>query len=321
MKVFVFDSTKCNGCYGCQLACKDEHWNNEWLPYALPQPDTGHFWCKMTQTDHGQVPKVRVEYKPLFCNHCDDAPCIKADPEVSYKRADGLVILDPQKAKGRRDLVDSCPYGAIYWNEELEVPQHCTGCAHLVEEGKLPHCVDMCATGALRFGEEDEFAEEIEAAETVASPEHGPRVYYLNLPHLFISGEVWDPALDEVIEGAKVTLSGDAEVVTESDEFGDFWFRRLDPGSYIVTMEAPGFVTRSVEVTLEESLNIGDFPLEREPGNEVKAKDDDAPIAAKKAPIDTPNVEVGELGDVKASMSVMSQAGDDAVFDDSGIAG
>ena len=66
MKVFVFDSSLCNGCYGCQLACKDEHWNNEWPPYALSQPDTGHFWCRMTQTDHGQVPKVRVEYTPLF---------------------------------------------------------------------------------------------------------------------------------------------------------------------------------------------------------------------------------------------------------------
>ena len=42
MKVFVFDSTKCNGCYGCQLACKDEHWNNEWPPYALPPVSYTH---------------------------------------------------------------------------------------------------------------------------------------------------------------------------------------------------------------------------------------------------------------------------------------
>lgn len=319
MKVFVFDSAKCNGCYGCQLACKDEHWNNEWLPYAMPQSDTGHFWCKMTQVDHGQVPKVRVEYKPLFCNHCDDAPCIAADPAVSFKRPDGLVIMDPVKAKGRQDLVDACPYGAIYWNEELEIPQHCTGCAHLVDSGELPHCVDVCATGALRFGEEEEFAEEIAQAETVAAPEHGPRVYYLNLPHLFIGGEVWDPALDEVIEGAKITLAGDVQAETASDEFGDFWFRRLDPGSYTVTMEAPGFVAKTVDVRLESSLNLGDFPLERAAGNEVHVQKAAAPVVGKKAPIDAPDVEVGELGDVKASMSVMSQAGDDAVFDDSGI--
>ena len=135
MKVFVFDSTKCNGCYGCQLACKDEHWNNEWPPYALPQPDTGHFWCRMTQTDHGQVSKVRVEYTPLFCNHCDHAPCIEAAPDAVYKRDDGLVIVDPVKAKGNRGLVDACPYGAIYYNEGLDLPQKCTGCAHLVDAG------------------------------------------------------------------------------------------------------------------------------------------------------------------------------------------
>ena len=211
MKVFVFDSTLCNGCYGCQLACKDEHWNNEWPPYALSQPDTGHFWCRMTQTDHGQVPKVRVEYTPLFCNHCDHAPCIEAAPGAVYKRDDGLVIVDPVKAKGNRGLVDACPYGAIYYNEERDVPQKCTGCAHLVDEGELPHCVDLCATGALRFGEEEDFAAEIAQAETLADPAHGPRVYYLNRPHLFIGGEVWDPVADEVVEGARVTLSGAAD--------------------------------------------------------------------------------------------------------------
>ena len=76
-------------------ACKDEHWNNEWLPYALPQPDTGHFWCKVTQTDHGQVPKVRVEYTPRFCNHCDEAPCMQAAPEAVYKREDGRSSWTP----------------------------------------------------------------------------------------------------------------------------------------------------------------------------------------------------------------------------------
>ena len=116
--------------------------------------------------------------------------------------------MDPVKAKGNRGLVDACPYGAIYYNEELDVPQKCTGCAHLVDEGELPHCVDVCATGALRFGEEEDFAEEIAQAETLADPAHGPRVYYLNMPHLFIGGEVWDPAIDEVVEGARVVAFG-----------------------------------------------------------------------------------------------------------------
>lgn len=321
MKVFVFDSSKCNGCYGCQLACKDEHWNNEWLPYSLPQPDTGHFWCKVTQVDHGQVPKVRVEYTPHLCNHCDNAPCIEAAPDAVYKREDGLVIIDPVKAKGNKALVDSCPYGAIYWNEELDVPQKCTGCAHLVDEGELPHCVDVCATGALRFGEEEEFAEEIARAETLADPAHGPRVFYLNMPHLFIGGEVWDPAIDEVVEGATVTLAGDVDMTTASDEFGDFWFRRIDAGDYTVTIQAKGYETETREVELEKSLNLGDFPLRRVAGNEVVDIEKKTLSIDIEAPIGVPDVEVTETGDVTAAMSVMSQAPDEdgGVMNDSGI--
>ena len=45
-KAFVIDVAKCSGCYNCQLACKDEHAENDWMPYAKPQPLTGQFWCR-----------------------------------------------------------------------------------------------------------------------------------------------------------------------------------------------------------------------------------------------------------------------------------
>lgn len=150
-KVFIFDAAKCNGCRNCQLACKDEHVDNEWLPYAKPQPDTGQFWTSMEEIIRGQVPKVKVSYVMHRCQHCDNAPCMKAAPDAVYKREDGLVIIDPVKAEGKRELVDACPYGAIFWNEELSIPQKCTGCAHLVDEGELPHCVDVCPHEALRL--------------------------------------------------------------------------------------------------------------------------------------------------------------------------
>lgn len=101
------------------------------------------------------------------CQHCDNAPCMKAAPDAVYKREDGLVIIDPVKAEGKRELVDACPYGAIFWNEELSIPQKCTGCAHLVDEGELPHCVDVCPHEALRFGDEEDFADEIAKAEAI----------------------------------------------------------------------------------------------------------------------------------------------------------
>jgi Fe-S-cluster-containing dehydrogenase component len=265
MKVFVFDNARCNGCYGCQLACKDEHVGNDWSPIAAPMPDTGQFWCKLNERTHGQVPKVRIEYWPTLCNHCDDAPCMAVAPDAVYRREDGLIIIDSEKARGNQQLAEACPYGAIWFNEELGLAQKCTGCAHLVDEGMLPHCVDLCATGALRFGEESEFSAEIAAAERLTSDEHGGRVYYLNLPKLFISGDVWDPAANEIIQGATVTLctnKGKQLATTSTDGFGDFWFKRLDPGDYLVTVEAQGFIEETRDVHLEQSLNIGDFALE-----------------------------------------------------------
>ena len=138
-KVFLFDAAKCNGCRNCQLACKDEHVDNEWMPYAMPQPDTGQFWTRIEERIRGQVPKVKVSYISKRCQHCDNAPCIKAAPDAVYKREDGLVIIDPEKAKGRKELIDACPYNAIFWNEDLAIPQKCTGCAVLQElPARLP---------------------------------------------------------------------------------------------------------------------------------------------------------------------------------------
>ena len=322
MKVFVFDSSKCNGCYGCQLACKDEHWNNDWMPYSKPQPDTGQFWCKMEQVDHGQTPKVRVEYWPYFGGQ--NPEIAEYAPEVLMDREDGLQVIMPEKAQGRKDIADK--FEGVYWNEELQIPQACNGCAHLVDEGELPHCADVCATGALRFGDYEEFASELAESGYEFKNEGegtlGGRVYYVNMPHLFIGGEVWDPATDEVVEGAKVTLSGNVDMVTESDEFGDFWFRRIDAGNYTVTVEAEGYETATKEVVLEKSLNIGDFPLVRIAGNEAEAPVGKVAPIDMGAPVDVPDVEVAELGDVTAAFSVMSQAETEGggLMDDSGIA-
>lgn len=266
MKTFVVDLDKCNGCYGCQLACKDENVANEWPPYSKPQPKTGQFWLHMTEKVHGSVPKVRVEYRPDMCRHCDNAPCIAAGDGAVYKRDDGLVIIDPDKAAGKHDLVQACPYGAIYWNEELDIPQKCTGCAHLVDAGKLPHCVEACATGALQFGEEEDFAAQIaEASDEFTIGDERPRVHYLHPFKLFAGGEVWDPQADLVIEGARVVLEGEktGRLEARSDGFGDFWFWHIDAGRYRLSIAADGFRRIEKDIDVQESMNIGDFPMER----------------------------------------------------------
>lgn len=265
-KVFIFDIDKCNGCHNCQVACKDEHCGTSWLPYAAEQPDTGQFWMKVDEKVRGSVPKVKVTYIPHNCMHCSDAPCMDAaENEAVYRRADGMVIVDPEKAKGQKAIADACPYDAVYWNEQLSLPQKCTGCAHLLDDGwKEPRCVDACATGALRFGEASEFEAEIAQAE-ILKPEEGtsPQVYYLNLPKRFVAGEIYDPEEDEVIIGAKIVLTDDNSALeAESDEFGDFWFRQVDPGVYAVSIEAPGYLPRNVSVdATKEDINIGAVAL------------------------------------------------------------
>lgn len=262
-KVFVFDHSICSGCYNCQIACKDEHCGNEWLPYAKSQPMTGSYWMKLDEATHGQAPRVHLEYRPMPCQHCTDAPCMEAS-DALYRRDDGLVILDPEKAVDKT-ILKSCPYGAIYWNDEINIAQKCTGCAHLVDAGEVPHCVDACPFGALKFGDEEEFVDLIVNAE-LCHPEYGtqPNVYYLNMPHLFAAGGVWDPGSDEVIIGAKITLvSGDKKWETESDEFGDFWFRKIDAGDYRLFISADGFKDMKRDFALTESLNLGDLALEK----------------------------------------------------------
>ena len=267
-KAFVIDIAKCSGCRNCQIACKDEHVDNDWSPWAKPQPDTGQFWCRVDEQVRGQVPKVKISYTVHMCQHCENAPCMAAAPEAVYRREDGLVIVDPEKAAGHPELVEACPYGAIFWNEELEIPQKCTGCAHLVDAGEVPHCVDVCPHEAIRFGDEEDFAAEIAAAGALI-PERAetdkPRVFYLNLPKRFLAGIVVDLEADEVVTGAKVTaenlVTGDV-LATDTDEFGDFWFHQVDTADWRVYVEAEGYLTRVLEAsTTDEDRNMGPIEL------------------------------------------------------------
>jgi tetrathionate reductase subunit B len=268
MKVFVHDVSICNGCYNCQIACKDEHVGNDWTPIAKPQPDTGQFWLKMNEYVRGTVPKVRMHYIPTLCNHCDNAPCLESCPVKGaiYRRMDGLVIIDPVKCTGCHSCVDACPYKTIYFNEGLNIAQKCTGCAHLLDSGwKEPRCVDACPTQALKFMEESKAKELLRKAD-IMHPEFKlkSRVYYLNIPKKFVAGTVYDPVQKEVIIGAACTLTetaGGKQYTAQTNAFGDFWFEGLNEGQFSLTIAKDSRKKTFARIDTEKDVNLGDIPL------------------------------------------------------------
>ncbi len=270
-KVFVIDIAKCNGCHSCQIVCKDEHVANDWTPIAKPQPDTGQFWLELTERVRGTVPKVKVAYRPHLCMHCDQAPCMEACavPGAIYKREDGLVVIDPVKCTGCKSCVDACPYSVIFFNENLNIAQKCTGCAHLLDSGwKEPRCADACPNLVIRLMDETEAAGLLPGAETwkpELKDKVKPRVYYLNLPRKFIAGTVYDPVENEVIIGAICTLTetdGGKRYTIETDSYGDFWFEGLKDGNFNLEIKQGTKVKVFTGLnTAERDINLDDIPL------------------------------------------------------------
>lgn len=265
----IIDVEKCEDCNNCFLACKDEHVDNDWPGYTASQPKHGHRWMNIMRVERGQFPLIDVAYRPTPCMHCDNAPCVAAAREDAvYKRDDGVVLIDPEKAKGQKELLKACPYGAIWWNDEENVPQKCTMCAHLLDSGwKQPRCVQVCPTGALKFVniDEEEMLKEVDAQKLqVLSAEFKtrPRVYYKNLHRFercFIAGSV-SVKVDEIIDcvqGAAVVLKKNEEVVTEAttDHYGDFKFDYIEPnsGSYQVHIFHDKFEPKEISVEVTEN--------------------------------------------------------------------
>jgi tetrathionate reductase subunit B len=183
----LIDTTRCIGCNVCTLACKDQFVENDWPPYSLAQPDTGHFWVSVAEKESGKGPNVKVVYISQPCMLCDKPPCLTAAQNgAAYQRPDGIVILDPIKSKGQKQIVAACPYGKIFWNDALQIPQKCTLCAHRLDVGLQPACVSACpVTGVMTFGDEATLASAIaDKKAVVLSPDFKtvPKVYYAGLP-------------------------------------------------------------------------------------------------------------------------------------------
>ena len=270
----LIDVTKCSGCHNCFLACRDEYYDNDYPGYSAPQPLDGQFWMQIKEVERGSYPKVKVDYIPLPCQQCEKATCVDAAADGAvYRRKDGIVLIDPKKAKGQKAIVNSCPYRVVFWNSELQLPQKCTLCAHHLDAGASePRCVEACPTGALVFGDLDDPKSEI--AKAVASlksqtyrPEYGlePTVTYVGLPKRFIAGEVVRRDVPgECAQAVQVTLEGDGvKRETKTDSYGDFEFEGLEKNKqYTVRVDLKGYASMILDADTHTDMNLGQIVLE-----------------------------------------------------------
>ena len=270
----LIDIGKCTGCYNCFLACRDEYAGNDHPPYSQAQPSAGQYWMNISEEERGSFPKVKVDYIPLPCQHCRAASCITASPQGAvYRRPDGIVLIDPVRSAGQKEIVSLCPYRVIYWNPEKNIPQKCTFCAHLLDQGwKAPRCVEACPTGALLFGDLDDPSSVIAAALKSSPAEElhpefglGPNVVYSGLPKRFIAGEVLlSDRMHECAQDVVITLvDGGQNRVTRTDSFGDFEFDGLAPHhAYTLRIAHPGYTSKEIAVHTRTDANVGEIILD-----------------------------------------------------------
>lgn len=199
----LIDASTCCGCNACAFACKYQN--------ATP---SGMYWCKVIRTEKGKYPNVRQVVLPISCQHCENAPCVRACPTgASHYDENGNVQVDYDKCIGCRNCMAACPYEArsFNWSDEGDHPYYegfdqtpyeqaragehprgvvekCVLCHGRTAEGKEPSCVQTCITKSRWFGDLDDPDSEIskkirELDARPLMPEHGtkPSVYYAGL--------------------------------------------------------------------------------------------------------------------------------------------
>jgi molybdopterin-containing oxidoreductase family iron-sulfur binding subunit len=199
----VIDLTKCPpdctacldaGCHENNVAFHDdERWDVHWIRKVNIRPK---------EEGEGHEEKTVL----LMCNHCDDPPCAQVCPvQATYKREDGIVLVDHHRCIGCRYCMIACPYNARFFNykENEEWPnkdypkrshgvaESCNFCAHLVDQGKQPACVQACqgaGAGALTFGDLNDSQSEVARLVAESSVKRiredwgtEPKVYYIGL--------------------------------------------------------------------------------------------------------------------------------------------
>ncbi len=174
---FIIDNRKCIGCHACTTACKSEH--------DVPVGVNRTF---VKQVEKGSFPDTRRLFSVMRCNHCTDAPCVSICPtEALFTREDGIVDFDKERCIGCKSCMQACPYDALYIDPETHTAAKCNYCAHRIDLGLEPACVNVCPEHAIISGDMDNPDTEIaqllaRQAVKVRKPEKAtvPNLFYID---------------------------------------------------------------------------------------------------------------------------------------------
>jgi tetrathionate reductase subunit B len=193
----LVDTRRCIGCQACTMACAIEN--------SLPEGQFRTFAATYVVT--ARDGRSGVAMVPRLCNQCDEPPCVPVCPVgATFKREDGLVLVDGGRCVGCGYCTQACPYEARFVNHETGKADKCTFCSHRLDAGLLPACVETCVGGSRVFGDLNDPASEISrriqgaAGKTsVLKPEAGskPNVVYIGLDK-DLNGRVAAPSAVEM---------------------------------------------------------------------------------------------------------------------------
>lgn len=156
---WFIDTRRCFGCHGCEVACKAEN-----------EVPLGNYIRQTFYKDVGEFPKVARMFLPMACQHCEDAPCLKACPTGAiHKGVGGSVVVDYNSCDGTGNCVQACPYGAIYLDNDSGQAIKCHNCYHRLEHDLKPACAATCPSDAIYFGDLNDPQSDVSKAKAEAT--------------------------------------------------------------------------------------------------------------------------------------------------------
>ena len=177
----LIDLERCTGCRTCMVACKVEHGIEVGSGIRVETVGGAH-----PDTPSGTYPNLSMQYLPILCMHCEHVPCRDACPaEAIHRRADGIVLVDPDRCTGCEECIPACPYGALFFDQDKKTVRKCDLCFHRLGAGFEPFCALCCPEEAIRYGDLSDPNSEVsrliaERNAYVLKPElaTGPAIHY-----------------------------------------------------------------------------------------------------------------------------------------------